>query len=125
MPLSEHEQRILHELEQALFQEDPQFADRVQSETVYTHAGRNLKWSALLFLVGLALVIGTFTFSVALAFVGFLVMLASAVSIETNLRRMSKAGIRDITQVLRGEVENRKITDIRDKFKNHFKRPNN
>ncbi len=122
MPLSEHEQRILHELEQALVKEDPQFADRVQSETVYTHAGRNLKWSALLFLVGLVLVIGTFTFSVALAFLGFVIMLASAVSIETNLRRMSKAGIHDITQALRGEVENKKITDIRDRFKNRFRR---
>ncbi|MCL4434197.1 MAG: DUF3040 domain-containing protein [Actinobacteria bacterium] len=125
MPLSEHEQRILHELEQALFNEDPQFADRVQSETVYSHAGRYLKWSIVLFLLGLGIVIGTFTFSVPLAFFGFVVMLGSAVSIEANLRRMGKAGIRDISQALRGEVENKKITNLRDKFKNRFRQEDN
>ncbi|MGH9030235.1 MAG: DUF3040 domain-containing protein, partial [Acidimicrobiales bacterium] len=47
LPLSEHEQRVLHELEQALVQEDPAFADRVRSETVYRHAGRYLTGSIL------------------------------------------------------------------------------
>ena len=35
MPLSEHEQRILSELEESLSQQDPTFADRVANETVY------------------------------------------------------------------------------------------
>ena len=61
MPLSEHEQRILHELEQSLYQEDPDFAERVRSETVYRHAGRYCIWSALVFVA--ALVFMFFTFS--------------------------------------------------------------
>ena len=61
LPLSEHEQRILHELEQSLYQEDPDFAERVRSETVYRHAGRYCIWSALVFVA--ALVFMFFTFS--------------------------------------------------------------
>ena len=53
LPLSEHEQRILHELEQSLYQEDPDFAERVRSETVYRHAGRYCVWSALVFVAAL------------------------------------------------------------------------
>ena len=47
MPLSEHEQRILAELEESLVRQDPEFAERVRSETVYRHAGRYCKWAAV------------------------------------------------------------------------------
>ncbi len=53
MPLSEHEQRVLQELEQALYKQDPDFAARVRSENVYRYAGRYLKWSVAGFVVGL------------------------------------------------------------------------
>ena len=66
MPLSEHEQRILHELEQSLYQEDPDFAERVRSETVYRHAGRYCIWSALVFVAALVFMFFTFSSSLAL-----------------------------------------------------------
>ena len=69
MPLSEHEQRILHELEQSLYQEDPGFAERVRSETVYRHAGRYCIWSALVFVAALVFMFLTFSRSVILGFV--------------------------------------------------------
>ena len=94
MPLSEHEQRVLQELEQALYQEDPAFADRVRQENVYRYAGRYLKWSILGFVVGLAVMLVFFTTSVFLGFLGVLIMFASLVSFWTNLRRMGKAGLR-------------------------------
>jgi len=52
MPLSEHEQRILAELEESLVRQDPEFAERVRSETVYRHAGRYLKGAAVGFVAG-------------------------------------------------------------------------
>ena len=52
MPLSDHEQRILAELEESLVRQDPEFAERVRSETVYRHAGRYCKWAAVTFVLG-------------------------------------------------------------------------
>ena len=94
MPLSEHEQRILHELEQSLYQEDPDFAERVRSETVYRHAGRYCIWSALVFVAALVFMFFTFSRSVVLGFVGVVVMFLSGVVFANNARRMGKAGHR-------------------------------
>jgi len=68
VPLSEHEQRILHELERSLYQEDPAFAERVRSETVYRHAGRHCIWSAVTFVTSFFFMIFTFSSSVAVGF---------------------------------------------------------
>lgn len=97
MPLSEEEHRILQEIEKNFYENDPEFATRVKSETVYRHAGRNLKWSLLGFVVGLVALILTFTTSVLFGSLGFLVMLASAVIFEQNLRRMGRAGWSDLS----------------------------
>ncbi|MCL4422399.1 MAG: DUF3040 domain-containing protein [Actinobacteria bacterium] len=102
MPLSEHEQRILHEMEQTLYAHDPKFADRVRSETVYRYAGRNCKWAALGFVAGLVIMIVTFSSSVVAGFLGFLIMLGSAIFFERNLRRLGRAGWHDMTHTLGG-----------------------
>ena len=100
MPLSDHEQRILAELEESLVRQDPQFAERVRSETVYRHAGRYCKWAALGFLVGVAILVGFYPRSVAVGFLGVALMFGSAVVFERNLRRMGKAGWHDLTRSL-------------------------
>ena len=84
MPLSEHEQRILHELEQSLYQEDPDFAERVRSETVYRHAGRYCIWSALVFVGALVFMFFTFASNLALGFVGVVIMFLSGVVFANN-----------------------------------------
>jgi hypothetical protein len=98
VPLSEHEQRILAELEESLVRQDPEFAERVRSETVYRHAGRHCKWSAVTFLAGVAILLAFYSQSVFLGFFGVAVMFASAVVFERNLRRMGKAGWHDLTR---------------------------
>jgi hypothetical protein len=100
VPLSDHEQRILAELEESLVRQDPQFAERVRSETVYRHAGRYCKWAALGFLVGIAILVGFYPHSVAVGFLGVALMFVSAVVFERNLRRMGKAGWHDLTRSL-------------------------
>ncbi len=122
MPLSEHEQRVLHELEQALVQQDPAFADRVRSENVYRYAGRYLKWSVLGFLVGLGVMIAFFTTSVAVGFIGVLIMFASLVMFWTNLRRMGKAGWDDIGRSLRSEGIGNAVSDTRSWLRDRFRR---
>jgi hypothetical protein len=97
VPLSEHEQRILAELEESLVRQDPDFAERVRSETVYRHAGRYCKWSALGFVAGVAILVAFYSHSVAVGFFGVAVMFGSAVVFERNLRRMGRAGWHDLT----------------------------
>jgi hypothetical protein len=98
VPLSEHEQRILAELEESLVRQDPEFAERVRSETVYRHAGRYCKWAAVAFVAGLAILVAFYSQSVAVGLFGVAVMFVSAVVFERNLRRMGKAGWHDLTR---------------------------
>ena len=103
MPLSEHEQRILAELEESLVRHDPDFAERVRSETVYRHAGRYCKWAAVGFVAGVAILVAYYPRSVAIGLLGVAVMFSSVVVFERNLRRMGKAGWHDLTRSLNND----------------------
>lgn len=103
MPLSEHEQRILAEMEESLVRQDPQFAERVKSKTVYRHAGRHCIWGALGFAAGVAILVTFYSESVLVGLLGVLVMFVSAVVFERNLRRMGRAGWHDLTKNLHEE----------------------
>src|ERR1700676_3382115 len=82
VPLSPEEQKILQEIEKSFYEHDPQFSRKVSETTIYRVAGRNLKWLALGFLGGLVLMIWSFTTSLLLGVLGFLVMLACAFFFE-------------------------------------------
>lgn len=97
MPLSEDEQRILQEIEQQLYDSDPELAREVSSTTIYRHAGRNLKWAGLGFVLGLVFMVLTVQ-TLVLAFAGFLAMLGCAILFERNLRKMGRAGWRQWTE---------------------------
>lgn len=103
VPLSEHEQRILAELEESLVRQDPRFAERVRSETVYRHAGRYCKWAAFTFVLGVAILIAFYSESLVAGLLGVAIMFVSAVVFERNLRRMGKAGWHDLTRSLHDE----------------------
>jgi hypothetical protein len=103
MPLSEHEQRILAELEESLVRQDPEFAERVRSETVYRHAGRYCKWAAVAFVLGIVILVAFFARTPVLGFIGVIIMFASAVVFERNFRRMTRAGWHDLTRSRDGE----------------------
>ena len=100
MPLSEDEQRILQEIEQQLYDSDPELAREVSSTTIYRHAGRNLKWAGLGFVLGLVFMVLTVQ-TLVLAFAGFLAMLGSAILFERNLRKMGRAGWHQWTESMR------------------------
>ncbi len=75
MPLSEHEQRLLEQIERALVDDDPKFASTVRTGDRRLKARRKLQLGVLLILVGLAGLIGGVAVpSVPLGVVGFLVM---------------------------------------------------
>lgn len=94
VPLSEEEQRILHEMEQKLYADDRAFVDRVRTETSRTFASRSLRWAVLIFLAGFAVLLVSFRSSLLLATFGFLVMLLATLVFERSARQVftSKEG---------------------------------
>ncbi len=121
MPLSEHEQNILREIEKNFYESDPGFAARVREETVYKHAGRNCKWSALTFILGLVVTVLTFSISLASGALGFVIMLTSAIVFERNLRRLGKAGWADLTSGKRAASAQGNAKDITEKLRKKFR----
>jgi hypothetical protein len=87
MPLSEHEQRILAEIERRLLEEDPKFAHQVGS-SFRAHLGRRLKLAVAGFVLGLIVVISsTFFENVAVGVAGFVIMLACVFLFVRTMRR--------------------------------------
>ena len=87
--LSEHEQRILQEIERSLAAEDPGIERRLRQADPHRDK-RLLRLGVVGLLAGLVLMLG-FTRELAYGVVGFLVMLGSAVAIGTAVRQMSSA----------------------------------
>lgn len=101
MPLSEDEQRILAEIERNLHESDPRLAREVGETTVYRHALGSLKWSVLGLIVGAAIMVATLQIHFVVAFLGFVVMLLSALGLERNLRLMGRAGMNQVSSAFR------------------------
>ncbi len=92
MPLSEHEQRLLEQIERALVDDDPKFASSVRTGDRRLKARRKLQLGALLVLVGLAVLVGgAVAPSVPLGVLGFLVMFGGAALGVLNYRSATGA----------------------------------
>ncbi len=79
MPLSDHEQRLLEQIEQALYDEDPKFAKLYRAADVRSHYRGRVLRALLGILAGIAMLIaGVITTLIPLGVGGFVVMLASA-----------------------------------------------
>jgi hypothetical protein len=96
MPLSEHEQRLLEQIERALYAEDPKFASTVRGGRMRKPTRRRRVQGVALFVVGLImLVVGVVIQSVqsggggmvaliVLSVLGFVVMLGGSVLAVTS-----------------------------------------
>lgn len=97
MPLSEHEQRMLEQIESALYAEDPKFAHAVRSTNPQVHYKRRIIKAALGFVVGVCalmagLVINEGTVTIAISVTGFLLMVVCCVWALTSWKRMTGIG---------------------------------
>jgi hypothetical protein len=90
MPLSEHEQRILAEIERRLLEEDPKFAQQVGS-SFRAHLARRMRLAVATFVLGLAVVVFGFTQSSYLALAGAAIMVGSILVFARALRRRAAA----------------------------------
>ncbi|MFH9721646.1 DUF3040 domain-containing protein [Streptomyces sp. NPDC017254] len=93
MPLSEHEQRMLEQMERALYAEDPKFATALEGSGLRTYTRRRVYQAVAGFLVGIALLMaGMVAQQIWISVVGFLVMLGCAVLAVTGWRKAPKPG---------------------------------
>lgn len=98
VPLSDHEQRLLEQMERALYAEDPKFATSMRSSDLRTRYRRRAVLAGVTFLAGVAgLMAGAVTQVILLGVAGFLVMLVSAWYAVTSWRRIPEPGELGIT----------------------------
>jgi Protein of unknown function (DUF3040) len=93
MPLSDHEQRMLDQIESALYAEDPKFASSVRGGTLRAPSTRRRLQGAGLFVIGLAMLVAGVAFKATmigsfpiLSVVGFVVMFGGVVFAITGPR---------------------------------------
>jgi Protein of unknown function (DUF3040) len=80
MPLSEHEQRLLEQMEKALYAEDPKFATSLRSTPGSRAARGRAALGVMAVLAGLGLLLaGVATTIIAFGVLGFVVMLVGSV----------------------------------------------
>jgi hypothetical protein len=90
MPLSEHEQRMLEQIEKALYAEDPKFAQSVRARDPRVHYRRRVVLAAVGFLIGVGLLLaGVIIKYIPMGVAGFLVMLTCAMWALTSWRHMN------------------------------------
>ncbi|KRV50122.1 hypothetical protein AQ490_17055 [Wenjunlia vitaminophila] len=113
MPLSEHEQRLLEQMERALYAEDPKFATALEGSGLRTYTRRRVYQAVAGFLVGIALLMaGMVGQEWWVSVVGFLVMLGCAWLAITGWRRAPKPSERRGPQVgRRGGRQKRRVMD--------------
>jgi hypothetical protein len=101
MPLSEHEQRLLEQIERALYAEDPKFASTVRGGRLRKPTRRRRLQGIVLFIVGLAMLVLGIAVPALLALVpvipvvsvvGFIAMLGGAVLAVTSVGTSSGPG---------------------------------
>ena len=93
MPLSDHEQKLLDEIEQALYRDDPKFAASVRSARTRSRTRRAVVLGTLGIVVGLALVlVGLVVQIIALSVVGFVLVVGACGYGVQVLRGRDKGG---------------------------------
>jgi Protein of unknown function (DUF3040) len=92
VPLSEHEQRLLEQMERALYAEDPKFASSLRGKDPRSHFRRRVLLAGFAFVIGVVLLMtGLVTQVVVVSIVGFLLMLGSAFFAVTSYRAVTTA----------------------------------
>ena len=92
MPLPEHEQKILEEIERRLIEDDPGLARRASNATLPAHLSRRIRLAAFAFVVGflMMLLILVPNIGVPLVITGFVIMLVSGLVVYHYLKRLGR-----------------------------------
>ena len=97
MPLSDHEQHILDEIERRLAEEDPRLVEQVTRTTLSSHLARRLRLALLGFSAGFVLSFFFFV-SLELAVAGFFAMVFSALLIARYVKQLGSDQVRALQE---------------------------
>jgi len=122
VPLSEDEERILQEIANRFYEDDPSFAREVSETTLYRHTVRRMKWSIAGLIAGAVFLVATLSTSFWLSFAGFLIMLGCALVFERNLRKLGKAGIDQLSRSVRANGLRDALGGAGQRMRERFKR---
>jgi hypothetical protein len=94
VPLSDNEQRLLEQMERALYAEDPKFASTMRGAARRSSSARRLMIGVSGVVLGLVLlVVGVAQQTIVLAVIGFVCMLAGTAYAVSGHRRGGPAGV--------------------------------
>ena len=94
MPLSEHEQRQLEQIEQALYREDRALVRRVRSSDPRVHYRRRVAGALVGLALGAAMIAGGIILPViGLAVAGFVLMLLCSIWVLNSWRQMAAVAL--------------------------------
>jgi Protein of unknown function (DUF3040) len=128
MPLSEHEQRLLDQIERALYAEDPKFASNVRGARMRSLPHRRRIQGIALFVLGLLLLVTGVVVPVhpagvpVISVLGFLVMFAGAIIAIFSRRPAGdarRAGSTDRPGQSRSSLAQRMEQRFRRRFEEH------
>jgi hypothetical protein len=92
VPLSEHEQRLLEQMERALYAEDPKFATSMRNPRTLQGGKRRIALGVVAFMAGIGLLVaGVATQTVLIGVGGFLAMLGGIWLVVSALRPSGQA----------------------------------
>jgi VIT1/CCC1 family predicted Fe2+/Mn2+ transporter len=129
MPLSEHEQRLLEQIERALYDEDPKFASTVRGGKLRRPSRRRRIQGIALFVIGVVmLVLGVVFMSstpgvgIVISVVGFLAMFSGAVLAITSFgARKKEAAAEGAAPGAPAEKERSRFTSrMEERFRRRF-----
>jgi hypothetical protein len=131
MPLSDHEQRMLEQIESALYAEDPKFASSVRGGGLRAPTTRRRVQGVALFVIGLAMLVSGVAFKATmigsfpiLSVFGFLVMFGGVVFAITGPRVGSvgdRSGASGAPKQKRGKGAGGSFTSrMEDRFRRRF-----
>jgi uncharacterized membrane protein len=127
MPLSEHEQRLLDQIERELYAEDPKFASTVRGTRLRRPARRRRIQGLVLFVVGVALlVLGVVVpFRVAeiplVSVLGFLVMFFGVLLAVTSVRQQGEADGKDAESAPAGKKQESRRSSFSQRMEDRFR----
>jgi Flp pilus assembly protein TadB len=120
MPLSEEEQRILHEMEQKLYEHDRAFADRVSTKSSHRQGTHSRRGWVVAFLAGFVLLLVAFRSSLLLASLGFLIMLCAAVIFVHQARQSDSARFGGLSGSSRRSGMGDELSEMRRRLRSRF-----
>jgi dolichyl-phosphate-mannose--protein O-mannosyl transferase len=90
MALSQHEQKILSQLEYSLFAEDPRFGESLSGKRIYDRSRRIVRWGVMSFVTGSLCLVLFFTSSFALSLLGLATMFISSIAVLSSASALNR-----------------------------------